>query len=143
MVRDSTQVHGSNRLGSTCVSSTCREWVIYVEDQILVATIEVLYVDVDLVEQTTLDGDTPRLSSLPLQILVRQLRDKVSTLACMHILLIQGHVAIEARARVVTHLTIVGAQLQVVHPVILLHPLLVRDHPAGTSAPEVTPAGIL
>ena len=61
----------------------------------------------------------------------------------MNILLIEGHIAIETRTRVVTYLTIVGTQLQVVHPVILLHKLLVRDDPAGTCAPEVTPTGIL
>ena len=141
-VRDYTHILGGNTLSAVGGGSTCRQWVIHVEQQVLITLVEVLDIEVQTIKHATLDSDTPRLSGFPLQVLVGQLCNPQGSLAIVASGVVKCHIAIVARSGIVTHLTIVGTQLQVVNPVVLLHPLLVADYPAGTSTPEVTPTGI-
>ena len=142
-VGDGTDVLRNHRLGVAGAGGTCRQRVVDIEEQVLVALVEVLDAEVQAVPQATVDTDAPRLSRLPLQVLIGQLRDPVGTLVGILRSVVESHITVVVRSGVVTHLTVVGTQFQVVHPVGILHESLVGDHPVGTHAPEVTPAGIL
>ena len=95
MVRDGTKVLGDDTLGAGSACATGRQRIVDIENKILIALVEVLDVEVELVEESAFEGDTPRLTGLPLQIFVRQLGVVEGTLAVVDGRIVEGHIAIQ------------------------------------------------
>ena len=95
MVRDCTKVLGDNTLSNSSACGTSRQRIVNVEDKVLVALVEVLEAEVELIEQAALESYAPRLACLPLKVLVRQLCVVEGTLAVVDGGVVKGHIAIQ------------------------------------------------
>ena len=141
-VGDSTQIACHGSFGCCRRSGSCRKGQINVEQQVFVSLVKVLYAQVPTVEQTCLDSHTIGLARLPLQVVRVVLAQEKGSFVSILRYRIKAHVAIVAGSCIVTYLTVVGTQLQVVHPAYVFHKVFFADYPVGSHTAEVTPTVI-